>query len=423
MGTEYKLSPNMTITNMERVMSELIEQAGQILSISDFDKIKSYIEDNEDTIFYFDNNYIEKDLLSRDSAVKILIDTGILNMKGQHLFFSLLKDGSNEYSGYFIQTIRAFFESGKRYYTGTESTYKKRYEAFQERFKSIAAFRQDKVLTFLPAIEKHEEKDPYKPEEKPKTDENYYKTMDYLTPELKSLLSVNEWALDEGLDRHIKIIGDKIRVAIEKGLTNYYVMNNLKDVIVNSGLIDKFGSCILILYRQNMTYGNYRPSKIIYSKQDYLTNNFTKEQSSQRLCPIPNIIAEELRSGISSDFKDYDISFDALKHIIIDRRERFPEGSEIFSERDLADKIRKSLREGVEKLKIDTNYAKPIYSTKNSCLSWAFPLKILAGANDRPEMVMLVRKENDFYSLKTVLAYDEEVKDRIKSARLYQSEW
>lgn len=423
MATEYVLAPNMTITNVERVIDEIIDQAGQIVSLSDFDTIKEYISKNENTIFYFDNSYIEKDMFSRNTAVKVLVDIGILNHKGTHLFLALLKEGENEYRGYFVQTIRAFFESGKRYFTGTESTYKKRYNDFQERFKSIAATRTDKVLSFTSCnIIEEPEPDPYKPIE-PKPDESYYRNMDYLTPELKSLLNKNEWALDEGLDRHIKIIGDKIKVAIEKDLAEYYVINKIKDVVVNTGLMDKFGNYILIMYRYNKTHDGYRPNKIMYSKQDFLNNGFSKEQSSQGLSPIPNIIADELRSGISSDFGDYDISFDALKHIIIDRRERFPEGSEIFSEKDLADKIKKSLREGVDKLRIDPNYAKPIYSAKTSCISWVFPLKILAGAEERPEMVMLVRKEKEFYSLKTVLPYDEEMKDRIRSARLYQSEW
>ena len=416
---EYNILPNMTISDTSQFITAMQNQSQQVITEEDLDKIKQYVSDNKDTVFYFGNDLVEK--YSPEYADKAIIDTGILNQKSQHLFLSLLKEGSTEFRGYFVQTIHAFFKHGKSHFMGKESTFKQRYNSFSEKYRKIAEDKKDKILQFETIILK-EEPDPYKKEEKPK-DDNYYNKMNELTIPLKQLLNKNEWALDEGLDRHIKVIGDRIKIAIKENLTNYFVMNDLKDVIVNTGLMDKFGNYILIMYRMNHTYDNYRPYIIIDSKQDYIDNGFTKIQASIPLVPIPNIIAEEIRNGISSDFDDYDLSFNSLKHIIIDRIERFPSQCSILSERDIAEKIRTALKDGVEKLKMDGGYAKPIYSTDTHEICWVFPLKIFAKANQEPELVLVVRKDREFYSLKTVLPYDEEIKDRIRSAKLYQSEW
>ena len=419
MGKEYEIKKNLTISDTDAFLNALQSSTGCIISESDLEKIKDYINNNENTMFYFDNDLVERQ--SPDTARKVILDTGVLNPRSQHLFLSLVKEGEEEFRGYFVQTIHAFFKYGRERFRGKESTFKQRYNAFTEKFRTIAEEKKDKVLTFEP-IPTVEEPDPYEKKEE-KQDENYYNILNELTIPLKRLLNKNEWALDEGLDRHIKVIGDKIKVAIKKELTDYYVMNDLKDVIVNTGLMDKFGNYILIMYRLNYTYDSYRPHIILDSMQDYIDYGFSKEQASFPLIPIPNIIAEEIRHGISSDFDDYDLSFNSLKHIIIDRRERFPEQCSILSERDLAEKIKNALKDGVEKLKMDSGYAKPIYSTDTHEICWVFPLKIFAKANEEPELVLCVRKDRDFYSLKTVLPYDEELKDRIRSAKLYQSEW
>lgn len=420
--SEFVIKENMVVTNVERMLLALQDQSKQIITADDLETIKDYINNNDNTIFYFKNDLSELYSTLLASPDKVLIDTGVLNTKKQHLFISLLKDGTNEYRGYFIQTITEFFKSGRDFFNGSSNTYNSRLNDFQNKFKKILDENPERFLEFEVVQETPTVSDPYAAEA-PKKDENYYKNIDMLTYTLEKLLHDNEWAQIEGLDRHIKVIGDQINTAIDKGLDDYFVINSKRDVIVNSGLMDKFGNPILIMYRLNRTYNHYRPECIIDKKQDFINYDFTKEQASKNITSITNIIAEELRNGISTDIDDYDISFDALKHILIDRRDRFPETANMLSEKDLSDKIKNALKEGVSKLQVDVNYAKPIYSTETKELSWLFPLRIFAGVGEEPEMVLVVRKQDDFYCLKTVLAYDKTLKDRIRSARLYQSEW
>ncbi len=54
-------------------------------------------------------------------------------------------------------------------------------------------------------------------------------------------------------------------------------------------------------------------------------------------------------------------------------------------------------------------------------MEWALPLKIFS--NEEPELILIIRKCGDFFAVKTVLQYDEQVKDRIRSSSMYQSDW
>lgn len=40
-----------------------------------------------------------------------------------------------------------------------------------------------------------------------------------------------------------------------------------------------------------------------------------------------------------------------------------------------------------------------------------------------PELVMVVRRSGDFYEIKTILSYDDELKDRITALSLYSKLW
>lgn len=52
------------------------------------------------------------------------------------------------------------------------------------------------------------------------------------------------------------------------------------------------------------------------------------------------------------------------------------------------------------------------------------PLYINNKINQKPEMVLVIRKVREFYEIKTVLTYDDsETKDKITAMYLYRNVW
>ena len=100
-----------------------------------------------------------------------------------------------------------------------------------------------------------------------------------------------------------------------------------------------------------------------------------------------------------------------------------PEEVQKMSDEEIADKIHKSMEMGIEMLQKDITYARPTYSGRTKSLAWLFPFYVNRGINEEPEMVLLVAKNGDYLSVKTILPYDDCIKDRLTSMALYRKVW
>ena len=123
------------------------------------------------------------------------------------------------------------------------------------------------------------------------------------------------------------------------------------------------------------------------------------------------------------EFEDFDISQKSLRHILEERRDRFPEDVAMLSDDVLANKIDISLRIGIKMLQRDMTYARPSYSGKLEKICWLMPLYINRSFSEEPELVMVISKEEYYYEVKTIYAYDDTIKDRITSMELYRIGW
>ena len=112
-----------------------------------------------------------------------------------------------------------------------------------------------------------------------------------------------------------------------------------------------------------------------------------------------------------------------LIHIIQERRERFPESIRSQSDSKIAGQIMNALERGIKMQRRDRSFAKASYSGKSGTISWFMPLHIDAPLSEDPELVMVVRRSGDFYEIKTILSYDDELKDRITALSLYSKLW
>ena len=66
---------------------------------------------------------------------------------------------------------------------------------------------------------------------------------------------------------------------------------------------------------------------------------------------------------------------------------------------------------------------KPIYSGETGTISWLMPFHIKRTLIEEPELVIVIRKVDEFFEIKTILPYDDEIKDRITASALYSKIW
>ena len=247
-----------------------------------------------------------------------------------------------------------------------------------------------------------------------------------ITLEVFNNLLVPNWKTEKGLDRYLKTIGTRLAQLIDREEDRYYVLNKYKDAIVNTGIMDKFGNDFLVLYRMNLSgkfseYGNYKPEKLIRSKADFMSNEFTKDQAIRGISPI-SFIDEDVK-GFCPSIEDFDLDTKDLCHMIEERRSRFPENLQSVSSVDITSKLRNELMMGLRMLQHDRSYVKLLYSAKCGKAMWLLPFHINTSIMEDPELVMVITKSGEFYHVKTIYGYTDYVKDKITALSLYSKVW
>lgn len=436
---EINISANIIIDSADETIIRL-RQFSKISSLN-MDDVVDFIKTEANTYFYLDEKMNIKE--EGDKGIKYLwLDTGLEGPKP--IFLSLLhQDGyfvghyigdwkflSGNIAAYFPSNTRMINENVRKF----EAKYNKRIEKRErkhltEKYVSLIpqveivsegsqmALAKSMASNGIKTIRVHSSE----PEAEDKTKEVYEPTVPTeLTHNVADLLMINNWKSIEGLDRYLKVIGSRIGQLIEQNKTEYFILNNIKSAVVNTGLLNQFGADIYILYRLNVTYKMYSAYKILESKMEYLENGFTKEQISQEIIPISFFDDEEY---FSATIDDFDVNHRSLLHIIEERRERFPENVRALSSNTIAMKINNALELGLKMQKRDRNYAKPSYSSKTKSISWMMPLHINRELTEEPELVLVIRKNKEFYEIKTIIAYDDDMKDRITALSLYNGLW
>ena len=233
-------------------------------------------------------------------------------------------------------------------------------------------------------------------------------------------LLINTWQRTEGLDRFLKIIGTRIQQLIDKKKTEYYIMNRIRSVVINTGLVDKFGSDVLVYYKINRMENGYKAYNVVMSKTELLAEGFSVQDIKRELKPIQ---FNDEPMVLMASLSDFDINYRSLAHIVNERIDRFPDIYQDMKSDVLAAKIKSALEIGLKLQQRDHNYAKPVYSTRQMGISWYMPLHIHKSLSEAPELVMVIKKVEEFYQVKTILNYDDNIKDRITAMALYGNSW
>lgn len=397
-----------------------------------------FIKSEISTIFYFDNKLNLKQDIDKD-VVYAWLDTGYCNQTNEPIFISLVKKEDGRFIGNYIGTSRTlasstinYFPNNRKFIYNNQSRFKAKYEKrISKRTMKHIEIPEDSVTNIEPIqtpttdisnkiravglditntqIEIHNEIIPQIP-----------KTITPVTEEIFNQLLVQNWKSIEGLDRYIKIIGCRIQQLIDQKNEQYYIMNRLGYVVINTGLLNLFGADILVYYRINKKYNIYEAYEVVYGKTDYIKNDFTKEQASKELDPINFFNDDDI---FSIDIDDFDINYRNLLHIIDERRDRFPDNIQALPTNIIATRLRNALTQGLKIQQRDKNYVKAHYSTKTRSISWIMPFHLNTDLLEEPELVLIIRKNHEFYEVKTILPYDDEMKDRITSLSLYSKLW
>lgn len=423
---EKMINETHIIDEAEIVEGRICKLLCRDISVSE---IVEFIRTEKNTIFYFNEELAERKEGDRD-IYYAWADTGYCH-KGEAIFISMIHY-SGEFCGHFVGTA-AFLVNGlieRNAYLAAK--YRQNLQKFHKKYKTKAAQRQSE---HLPAVSEERirteaesstimkellNKAGFQIEKK--EDEKYEPAgITEVTEKIYNNLLYSNWNSIRGLDRYIKIIGRRIAQLIAQNDGEYFVKNTIGGVIINSGLINTFGKDYFILYRFHETSKTYVPYRVMEGKKDYINNGFTKEQASAELKPIQFV--DKCQMIFEPSIDEFDINQECLTHIIEERRNRFPENLREEPENKIAEQLMTSLERGLQIQMRDRSYAKMSYSGKDGKLSWLLPLHVNVDFTKEPELVMVIRKEEEFFEVKTILPYDNDLKDRITAVSLYRRLW
>lgn len=391
------------------------------------------IELVEQSTLNADNYYFissEFKLLSWDNpdAIYLWLDTGYKTPKGEPVFISLLRQSFLSdvlYKGYYVGTANTLVKYILQYKQSTMKSIQADFDAFCKRFKQVDDNTEDSSV--LGSGE---------PESRGFIDDDIDDAeIEYIIPKvtgfrslvisLNSQLIVNPFISEAGLAYYLNIIGSRINDLINdliesRNEQNIITIESKRYVVINSGLLNEYGNLIQLLYERS---GNqYTPLIALSSKQQLVRLGFAKSEINRTLKPI---WFAENNINFHATFDDFDITDQNINHIVKERYDRIKiavGGDDIPFEK-ITQTIISELRKGLELCAVDSNYAKALYSCKRHSISWCLPCRIRVGFQEPPELVIVISQVGEFMTLKTVLAYDDYLRDRLKCLRLYSNEW
>ena len=391
----------------------------------DINDVVNYIKTQENTKYYFDQTISGSD---EKNSMYLWLDTGFLDERKHPLFISCLNH-QGSFIGHIVGDANLLTQSMAAFNKIREQSRREKLGRFLVKYERKIENRSVKCLNEKykeKSIEQNTTKDNSRRYDRSPSEElvkRYWSddNVSDLTKDVARLLIINKWHSIQGLDKYIKVIGARLAQLVKADKTQYFVLNNIKSAICNTGLLNTFGDDIYILYRMNLSYGFYSPYKIILEKNQYEAEGFTMEQSMIKLDPISFFDDEAQRFNVDIDQINFN-PHDWL-HIIEDRRGRFPAELRQVSDVALIAQIRQSLDIGLKFQKRDRSFAKPIYSATTGTVSWVLPFFLNGDFTSTPELVMVISKCGSFYQLKTILPYDDEVKDKLMRMSIYSRMW
>lgn len=418
---EILLTDNFIVDEPEILEAHFEELQGYPIN---WDILKLFITEQMETkVFYLDSN-LKKKNPGEKGIMFVWIDTGYLLNEKIPLFISLVNH-TGYFCGHFIGTAKYLSD----YICNTLPNHqrkkvKENYGIFCIKYNKALERRlpRENLQTEMLQTGEAAEDTLLKKNltNKKIMDETFPKQHTEITEEIYNSLLYPSWNSIDGLDTYLKVVGRRITELIKQDKSEYFVLNNIKSAVVNTGLMDKFGNDYLILYKFHVNKPYYVASKVIQGKLDYLDEGFTREQINKKLKPI-SFFNEDQEQYLTATIEDFDINMGCLQHIIERSIERLPDAFKYFSTDRITVTLMNAVELGLRLQEKDKHFAKAIYS--GGKISWVLPFKVNAAQDQDPELVIIICKCREFYEVKTILPYDDEMKDKITSLSLYHQWW
>lgn len=411
---EIMIDLNIVIDNPEEMRKAITRNSG--IENIDLDEIADFIKTEKNTKLYFDTS-LKGQQENSPKAKYLWLDTGVTDCKGNPLFVSLI-NRNGYYTGHYIGNSYYLANKMIDFVPENKCKIEENEKHFKDKYQHKIEQRTKKNL-----MGKFENEEP-KPVVKTKTETNKKNTNDYyekekldITKDVQAILMFNNWRTANGLERYLKVIGRRVIQLVEKGRNEYYILNKLGSAVINTGLLDKYGSYIHLIYRKNLYYDFFVPYRLVESKKDYAQEGFSPKQI------LPITFFDEDNRYFNASIEQFDITHRALAHIIQERRSRFPEHAKDMSDMVLTSMIHNALEIGLKLQSIDPTYVKPSYSAAEGTISWMMPFHVESDFSEEPELVLVLREADGYYEIKTILPYDDEVKDKFTDLSLYGRLW
>lgn len=209
------------------------------------------------------------------------------------------------------------------------------------------------------------------------------------------------------LDVIISKIRNNIRLNNNKG---YIINRDCNKVVFNSGLLDKFLLDIYLMceVKKDTKLTNI---KLVGNKADLVDLKF--DISDLKSMPAPIKLYKERKELLfEGDITDFNLEDRArLHHVINERKYRFPKNMQNMATDILTDKIINSVETALKMNERDYTYIVPMYNIKFDCIQYMIPLRLERSIQEVPELVIIISKENGFYSIMTILDIDDAYDD------------
>lgn len=436
---QYEITPTIVIDDVD-IVTERLKLLTNCENEPNMNTIAQFIHNEKATIFYLDETLAGKSSEESKKIKYVWLDSGYRLSNNDPIFIALIYYPQEEIAkGHYVGTCSFLSRTISNYTPRYGRKIKENIKKFLPKYSIKTEKRTIPYLVKQKCTNKnlHETKEPdmteipdetksitisssFEQEQRDKQEENVAKEPMDIAKEMFSNLLYPFFQNISGLDLFLKDAGTLIKELVEAKRDEYYVMNNMGNVIVNTGIMDLYGTDFYILYKPNLKYQTYSPYYYIRGKKDYLLYHFTKEDSCKELKPINFNYKNDV---FDAKIEDFDIDYHTLGHIIEDRNDRFPVEIQTLPASMIANKLKNALERGIKMQERDHTFVKPVFSSSRSSISWVMPFHVQHDFNEKPELVMVLRKAKDFWEIKTILAYDERLKDKIASICLYQNLW
>lgn len=422
---EMILNKNLIVDEKEAIEEMFYKQTESVL---DWEEMINFITDNESSsIFYFDEA-LKKCTEDNPKSLYVWIDTGY-GSNEEPVFISLV-NRCGYYSGHFIGTGKFLCNGMCNRNPSMANKFRCNFQLFQKKYIKVAVkdripyqiidgngVRKGENITVASEPEMAKEIISLTPKSQFSEEYDTHK-LSAVTEEIFDNLLFPVWKSIDGLDTYVKVIGRRVAQLIDKGKDKNFLFNHIGSTVINTGLMDIFGNDIYVIYRKHMKMDSYVAYKVIKGKRDYVEEGFPKEQNYDHIKPICFFEKDEF---LRARMEEFDINMQCLNHIVEERKDRLPSKFQNESADYISRIIIDSLEQGLKIQERDPSYARPIYS--DGKVSWLLPLRLGTKMSEEPELVMVIRKVDDFFELKTIMKYDDTMKDRITATGLYRKSW